>query len=112
MSFMIKLLIIPIIFFSSACGGATKSFSTERSAPGNHYTEHTCLFGKYGYITVHEGGIDNTYIIVNQKRYASYGGENFVQSKDNVDVVMMFNRRGELSYQGEIAGRNCHVMKR
>ncbi len=111
MKFTIKVVVIPMLLFSSACHVAVKSASTKRSEQSDNYTEHTCTFGKYGSITVHEGGIDDIYIVVNRKKYPSYGGENFVQSKDDIDVVMMFDRQGNPSYRGEIPGRNCRVSR-
>ena len=105
----IKALVIPMLLFSGACHAGAKAGSTKSLAPLGHYTEYTCTFGKYGSVTTHVGGIGRTYIIVNQKRYPSYGGEKFVQSNDDDNVVMMFDRKGNLSYKGDIPGRNCRV---
>ena len=82
------------------------------SAPAGHYIERTCTFGKYGPVTVHEGGIGHTYIVVRGKKYPSTDGENFVQSDDDDSVAVMFDRKGNLSYQGEVPGRNCHTTRR
>ena len=82
-----------------------------KPASAGHYTEHTCNFGKYGQVTVHEGGIGHTYIVVRGKRYPSTGSENFVQSDEDDSIAVMFDRKGNPSYQGEIPGRNCRVAR-
>lgn len=71
-----------------------------------------CTFGKYGPITIHEGGVKDTYILVQGKKYPSNGGGYLVQSNDDVNVGVIFDRKGNPSYQGVIPGRNCRVIKR
>jgi len=106
MARLIKALMPPVLLVVSAnCAAAA-------SAPTGHYVEHTCIFGKYGPVTVHQGGIGRTYIVVRGKRYPSTGGENFVQSDDDDSVAVMFDRKGKLSYQGEILGKNCRITRR
>ena len=106
MGFKVKALVVSALLVTSAGCAAAKSARTE------HYTEHTCTFGKYGLVTVHEGGIGHTYIVVRGKRYPATGGENFVQSDDDDSVAVMFDRKGGLSYQGEIPGQNCRITRR
>lgn len=107
---VVKSLIVSMFLASGACHAASKSASTKRAASTNHYIERTCTFGKYGPITVHEGGVKDTYITVKGKKYPSNGGGFFVTSNDDVNVAVMFDRKGNPSYQGEIPGRNCRVI--
>ena len=81
-------------------------------AADGHYTEHTCSFGTYGPVTVHEGGIGRTYITVGGKDYPATGGENFVQSDADDSVAVTFDGKGGLFYRGEIPGRDCRVTRR
>lgn len=106
MTCTIKAFMVPALLVTSVGCAAAKP------APSGHYTEHTCTFGKYGPVTVHEGGIGNTYIVVHGKRYPSTGGENFVQSDADDSIAVMFDRKGNPSYRGEIPGRNCRVARR
>ncbi len=112
MKLMICGSMISMLLVSGVGYAATRSTPVDRSASITHYTEHTCAFGQYGLVTVHEGGIGNTYIVVRGKRYPSTGGENFVQSNDDDNVAVMFDRKGNMSYRGEVPGRNCHVTHR
>ena len=99
------LIILGLLVVSTGCAAASP-------APTGHYVEHTCTFGKYGPVTVHQGGIGRTYIVVRGKRYPSTGGENFVQNDDDDSVAVMFDREGKLSYQGEVPGKNCRITRR
>ena len=74
MAFTFKALVIPALLASSAGCAADKPVSA------GHYVEHTCTFGQYGDVTVHEGGINDIYIVVHGKKYPASGGEDFVQS--------------------------------
>jgi tellurite resistance-related uncharacterized protein len=100
-----------LLFLSAGCAAEAPA-STKQADPSAHFTEHTCKFGKYGDVTIHEGGLKNTYIIVNGKKHPSTGGHDFIQSNNDDTVVVMFDLKGNPSYQGDIPGRDCRVTRR
>ena len=104
--------LISMVLLSSAGRAATHSAATRQTSSSGHYIEYACTFGKYGPVVIHEGGVGTTYIVVHGKKYPSTGGEDFVQSDTDDGVAVMFDRRGNPSYRGEVPGRNCRVSRR
>jgi len=81
-------------------------------ASNQHYKEYVCTFGSYGRIVIHQGGFGRTYIIVRGKKYPASGGMNFIQGDDDPDVVVMFDRKGNLYYKTTILGKDCKTTRR